>query len=81
MGIHQGLLGAAKNGNHTAQHLVGLDLFFGQNEIPKDEEQGILWMGRAAEGGEMLSQEFMGKILAKGHASAKKSPKNSVDFF
>jgi TPR repeat protein len=59
------LIPLAKNGQDQAQELVGIMYRNGQG-VPKDPEQALLWLNKAAEANRPLAQHHLGIIYYTG---------------
>lgn len=59
------LLPLAKNGQERAQELVGIMYRNGQG-LPKDTEQALLWLNKAAEANRPLAQHHLGVMYYTG---------------
>jgi len=68
--IYKGMWDKAKQGDSTAQSLLGMDLFFGHNGVPMDEATGLQMLTKAADAGDRNAQDFMGGLLIRGHELA-----------
>lgn len=80
LGIHRGLRKASNEGDAEAQALLGMDLYFGQNGVDQDQEEGIRLLHHGAVGGSAQACETIGTLYLTGHKYLPKNTIRAVEF-
>ena len=56
---------AAEEGDLDAQYRLGRSYYYGEDGAPKDGEKAFQWFSRAAEGGSIAAQYYLGLCCSR----------------
>ncbi len=71
----------AEQGDVRAQFDLAVMYFTGGDGVPKNEQQGVVWLRKAAEQGEYAAQSWLGLIYAVGSQDVPKDNQQAVMWY